>query len=52
MEQFWGRFRLCESHFSPSEDFRLPYLRSTNTLLFNVEVNLCCGAVLGYLLAV
>jgi hypothetical protein len=25
---------------------------TTDSLLFNVEVNLCCGPVLGYLLAV
>jgi len=49
-----GRFRLCESD---SRLLRisfscLPCLRSTNTSLFNIEVNLCCGTVLGYFLAV
>jgi hypothetical protein len=49
-----GRFRLCEPQFSPFENqfSPLPHPRSTDTLLFDIEVNLCCGAVLGDLLAV
>jgi hypothetical protein len=49
-----GRFRLCKPQFSPSKNrfSRRPVRRSTDLLLFNIEVDLCCGAVLGYLLAV
>jgi hypothetical protein len=49
-----GRFRLLEpnSHIRRIAFSASPYCAPPTWLLFNVEVNLCGGAVLGYLLAV
>jgi hypothetical protein len=41
-----------QSSFSKNRFSRLPKCAPRTSLLFNVEVNLCCGAVLGDLLAV
>jgi hypothetical protein len=40
------------SRGSPKKIAPVSFAEATSELVFNVEVNLCCGAVLGYLLAV
>ncbi len=37
---------------SPKKIAAASFADATSDLVFNIEVNLCCGAVLGYLLAV
>jgi hypothetical protein len=45
-------FVLFVNHFRNNRNVFSAYLRSTDTLLFNVEINLRCGAVLDDFLAV
>ena len=48
-----GRFRSREPNSQIEESlFHLPLTVFTDMLLFNIEVNLCCGPILGYLLAI